>query len=110
MIPALSSPQRPRDIPPSVDRDRGRLCADAKPMTLEQNKAIAKRFIHEVFVNQDEQAADQLTAPDFVPHSWPGVEPGVQSLKAAQRRVSAGLDDARMTIEDMIAEGDKVAV
>ena len=77
-------------------------------MTLDQNKAIAQRFIQEVFVQQDERAADELTAPDFVPHSWPGVEPGVESLKQAQRRVSAGLEDARMTIEDVIAEGDKV--
>ena len=79
-------------------------------MTLDQNKAIAKRFIQEVFVKADERAVDQLTAPDFVPHSWPGVEPGVESLKQAQRRVSAGLEDARMTIEDVIAEGDRVAV
>ena len=79
-------------------------------MTLEQNKAIAQRFIQEVFVRQDERAADELTAPDFVPHSWPGVEPGVESLKQAQRRVSAGLEDARMTVEDVIAEGDKVVV
>jgi steroid delta-isomerase-like uncharacterized protein len=79
-------------------------------MTIEQNKAIAKRFIQEVFVEQDEGAADELAAPDFVPHSWPGVEPGVESLKEAQRRVAAGLEDARMTIEDVIAEGDKVVV
>ena len=79
-------------------------------MTIEQNKAIAQRFIQEVFVRQDERAADELTSPDFVPHSWPGVEPGVESLKQAQGRVSAGLEDARMTIEDVIAEGDKVVV
>ena len=79
-------------------------------MTLEQNKAIATRFIQEVFVDADERAADELTAPNFVPHSWPGVEPGVEGLKQAQRRVSAGLEDARMTIEDVIAEGDKVVV
>ena len=79
-------------------------------MTLEQNKAIAKRFVQEVFVEADERAADELTAPNFVPHSWPGVEPGVEGLKQAQRRVSAGLEDARMTIEDVIAEGDKVVV
>jgi len=79
-------------------------------MTVEQNKAIATRFIQEVFVDADERAADELTAPNFVPHSWPGVEPGVEGLKQAQRRVSAGLEDARMTIEDVIAEGDKVVV
>jgi len=79
-------------------------------MTLDENKDIALRFIQEVFVRQDERAADELTAPDFVPHSWPGVEPGVENLKQAQRRVAAGLEDARMTIEDVIAEGDKVVV
>ena len=79
-------------------------------MTVEQNKAIATRFIQEVFVDADERAADELTAPNFVPHSWPGVEPGVEGLKQAQRRVSAGLEEARMTIEDVIAEDDKVVV
>jgi steroid delta-isomerase-like uncharacterized protein len=79
-------------------------------MTLEQNKEIAKRFIQEVFVQQDEAAADELAAPDFTPHSWGPVGPGVENLKQAQRRVAAGLSDARMTIEDVIAEGDKVAV
>ena len=79
-------------------------------MTLEQNKEIAKRFIQEVFVESDEAAVDELAAPDFTPHSWGEMPPGVDGLKAAQRRVSAGLSDARMTIEDVIAEGDKVAV
>ena len=38
------------------------------------------------------------------------MQPGVDALKAAQRRVSAGLADARMEIHDLIAEGDEVAV
>src|SRR5687768_1296782 len=79
-------------------------------MTLEENKAIAKRFIQEVFVKQDEAAADELAAPDFTPHSWGPVGPGVDNLKQAQRRVSAGLSDAQMKVEDVIAEGDKVVV
>ena len=79
-------------------------------MTLEENKAIAKRFIQEVFVSGDEAAVDELAAPDFTPHSWGEMPAGIDSLKAAQRRVMAGLSDARMTIEDVIAEGDRVAV
>jgi predicted ester cyclase len=79
-------------------------------VTLEQNKAIAERFIPEVFVQGNEAAADELAAPDFAPHSWGEMPPGVESLKAAQRRVMAGLSDARMIIEDVIAEGDRVAV
>ena len=79
-------------------------------MTLEQNKAVVKRFIQEVFVKASPEAADELAAPDFTPHSWPGIKPGVDNLKQGQQRVTAGISDARMTIEDMIAEDDKVAV
>lgn len=79
-------------------------------MTLEENKTVVRRFIDEVFVRQDPAAVDELVAEDFTPHSWGSVPPGREALKAAQQRVSAGLRDASMTIEDMIAEGDRVAV
>jgi steroid delta-isomerase-like uncharacterized protein len=36
--------------------------------------------------------------------------PGRDGLKQAIERVSQGLEDARMTIDDMIAEGNEVAV
>ena len=38
------------------------------------------------------------------------MKPGKASLKDAITRVSAGLADATMSIEDVIAEGDRVAV
>jgi steroid delta-isomerase-like uncharacterized protein len=77
---------------------------------MSNNKDVVRRFINEVFVKRDEAAVDELTDENFTPHSWPGVKPGTQSLKEAVKRVSAGLDDVSMTIEDMIAEGDRVAV
>jgi predicted ester cyclase len=79
-------------------------------MSTEQNKDVVRRFIEEVFAKCNVDAADELATPDFTPHSWPGVEPGIENLKQGQRRVSAGLADVSMKIEDMIAEGDKVAV
>lgn len=79
-------------------------------MTIETNRAIARRFIEEVFVRQDLAAADELAAPDFTPHSWASVSPGREALKVAMLRVSAGLSDAKMDIEDVIAEGDRVVV
>jgi predicted ester cyclase len=79
-------------------------------MTLEANKAVVRRFIEEVFVEASPAAADELASADFTPHSWPGIQPGVENLKQGQKRITAGISDARMTIEDMIAEGDKVAV
>ena len=79
-------------------------------MTLDQNKDIARRFIEEVFVKADPSAVDELAADDFTPHSWGEMPPGRDSLKAAQQRVSQGLSDVSMRIEDVIAEGDRVAV
>ena len=79
-------------------------------MSIEDNKAIARRFIEEVFVARDRAAVDELAAADFTPHSWATVEPGRESLKAAVDRVAAGLSEVTMTIDDMIAEGDRVAV
>lgn len=79
-------------------------------MRLDQNKEVATRFIQEVFVKADPAAVDELATEDFVPHSWGEMPPGRDSLKAAQQRVSQGLSHARMTIEDVIAEGDRVAV
>jgi steroid delta-isomerase-like uncharacterized protein len=79
-------------------------------MTLEENKDIARRFIQRVFVEADPAAVDELASEDFMPHSWGQMPPGRDSLKAAQKRVTQGISDARMTVEDLIAEGDKVAV
>jgi steroid delta-isomerase-like uncharacterized protein len=87
-----------------------RWTAEVIDVTLEENKTVVRRFIDEVFVRQDPAAVDELVAEDFTPHSWGSVPPGREALKAAQQRVSAGLRDASMTIEDMIAEGDRVAV
>src|SRR4051812_15195638 len=76
---------------------------------IENNKAIVRRFIDEVFVKGNATAVDELVAKDFAPHTWPGVK-DAESLKQAQKRVLKGLSDVRFTVEDMIAEGDRVAV
>jgi steroid delta-isomerase-like uncharacterized protein len=77
---------------------------------LDRNKALVRRFINEIFLKRDFSSVDALLTEDFTPHTWGSVEPGRDSLKAAMERVSAGISDARMQIEDVIAEGDLVAV
>ena len=79
-------------------------------MTIEANKALVRRFIDEIFVGGSFDAVDELLTDDFTPHTGATTGPGREPLKAAIRRVAAGLADATMTIEDMIAEGDRVAV
>ena len=79
-------------------------------MTIEDNKALVRRFVDEIFVQGRPEAVDELLADDFVPHTWPFSGDGKADLKAAIERVSEGLSDPVFTIEDMIAEDDRVAV
>ena len=79
-------------------------------MSVSDNKSLARRFINEVFVQGRTESVDELVADDFTPHTWPGVEPGRESLRQAMKRIAAGLSNVRMDIEDVIAEDDKVVV
>jgi steroid delta-isomerase-like uncharacterized protein len=76
----------------------------------EANKALVRRFIDEIFGQGRTESVDELLADDFEAHTWGANANGKVGLKDAIERVSKGLADARMTIEDMIAEGDRVAV
>ena len=78
--------------------------------TLVDNKALVRRFIDEVFLRGDFSAVDELLTEDFAPHTWGSTPRGRDGLKEAIQRVSAGISDPHMTIEDVIAEGDRVAV
>ncbi len=79
-------------------------------MTIDDNKALVRRFIDEIFVHGRTESVDELLADDFVGHTWPSTGHPKDDLKAAIGRTSKGLSDARFTIEDMIGEGDQVAV
>ena len=79
-------------------------------MTLEANTALVRRFIEEVFVARRESAIESLLHEDFVGHTW-GPKPVDRAfLHDAMRRIQAGLSDVSMTVEDTVAEADRVAV
>jgi serine phosphatase RsbU (regulator of sigma subunit) len=75
----------------------------------EDNKALVRRFTEE-FINQGNlEVADELLAPDFVDHDViPGKLGGIEDVKRwiAERRAS--FSDLHFSIEEQIAEGDKV--
>jgi len=79
-------------------------------MSTEQNKAIVRRFIDEAFVSGQADARDEIVSEHFTPRTWPSVEPGMESLKQTVTRMASGLSDVRFEIEDLVAEGDRVAV
>ena len=77
-------------------------------MTTEENKALVRRFITEVFEQGRLDAVDELCADDFIGHTWGNADK--EGLKQAMARVAKGLADAHFTIEDTIGEDDQVAV
>jgi steroid delta-isomerase-like uncharacterized protein len=72
------------------------------------SEALVSRFITDVFEQGRTDVVDQLVTADFVSHPLPGAGPDV--MKQAISRVSTGLSDARFQIQDVIADGDRVAV
>ena len=77
-------------------------------MSVDDNKAMVRRFVEEIFVRGNAAAVDELVAEDFVPHTWPYTGDGRADLKAAIERVHAGLADVAFRINDLVAEEDRV--
>jgi len=81
-------------------------------MSTEQNKALSRQLIEEVFNQGNTSLVDELFAPDFVEHEElpPGVPPGREAVKVLPTMFRSAFPDFKVTIDDMIAEGDKVVV
>ncbi len=80
-------------------------------MSTEENKALIQRTV-DAFNQGDLAAVDQLFAAHYIDHdrSRTGLPPGPAGVKQAWGMFRAAFPDLHATIEDMIAEGDKVAV
>lgn len=76
---------------------------------LDQNKRLYLRLAEEVLTNKNLALADELIAPDFREHVGGEVRRvGVEGFKAARSRRNAAFPDWKVTVNDIIAEGDKV--
>jgi predicted ester cyclase len=78
-------------------------------MTTEENKAIVRRF-YQAFAANDEAALKEVLAPDPVAYSHGA--PGPQSREVHLQGIrgwNAAFSDTHFTIEEQLAEGDKVA-
>jgi predicted ester cyclase len=78
-------------------------------MAIEENKKLVLRLCEEVYDQGNVDSVDELFAPHWVDHhaSGPVVREDFKRHLAKNR---AALSDVSFTIEDMIAEGDKVVV
>ncbi len=78
-------------------------------MSVEQNKALMRRFYDEVVNGGNLNAIDELASPDFVDHeAFPGLATGREGVKQFFSLLRTGFPDLRMNVDDLIAERDKV--
>ncbi len=80
-------------------------------MSAEENKALMRRFIEEMFNKKNLAAIDEFIVPDQVDHSLPpGLPRTREGTKQAIGMILTAFPDLNYVVEDVIAEGDKVAI
>jgi steroid delta-isomerase-like uncharacterized protein len=76
----------------------------------EENKALVRRFVDEVQSGGNIDVIDELCSPEFVNHSAPpGMPADCEGVKLVTAMFRQAFPDSYFTVENMIAEGDKVA-
>jgi len=82
-------------------------------MSAKEIKALYRRWAEELSKGKAAAMAviDELYAPDFVEHGAPGEDThGVKDFKKIVSELYSAFPDIHLTIDDMVVEGDKVAV
>jgi steroid delta-isomerase-like uncharacterized protein len=81
-------------------------------MSTEQNKALVRRMVDELFNKGNISLVDELFAPDFVEREElpPGLPRDREGVKLLTSMLRSAFPDFKAVIEDTLAEGDKVVV
>lgn len=76
----------------------------------EENKAVVRRWFEELWNKGNLSVADEIFAPTYAHHdpSTPDFERGPESEKKRATLYRTAFPDLRLTIEDLIAEGETV--
>lgn len=79
-------------------------------MGVDENKALSNRVWEEIWHQGNLSRIDELFAPDAVSHD-PGMDvQGTEAIKQFVASMRAAFPDLHYTVEDQIADGDKVVV
>lgn len=78
-------------------------------MSIEENKQIVRRY-QEIYNSNNLDALTEVVSEELLtPKIMPGIPSGIEGAKMAHRIMLTGFPDYQTTIDDLIAEGDKVA-
>ena len=79
--------------------------------TAEANRSLVRRFFDEAWNQGRVEILDEIVTPGYTSHNKLDTEVlGPEGLRDAIAEQRASFPDRETTIEDMIAEGDRVAV
>jgi len=81
-------------------------------MSTEQNTALVRQMVDELFNRGNMSRADEFMAPDFVEREElpPGIPRDREGVKQRTAMLHSAFPDFKATIDDMVAEGDKVVI
>src|SRR5215211_5275847 len=85
---------RPREYDAFVARSDGRRAL----VSVEENKAVASRYFEEFHDGRDHAILEEIMTPDLL-----------EGTRQVTEMLLSAFPDYRLTIEEQIAEGDKVA-
>lgn len=74
-------------------------------------KTVVTRLVEEMFNRHDLDVADRYVAADCVDYSgFPGQPDGLAGMKARWTMLFNAFPDFKITIDDLVADGDKVSM
>jgi steroid delta-isomerase-like uncharacterized protein len=76
----------------------------------EENKALPRRLLEEVWNKGNLNIIDELAAPDFVDHepASPEEAHGPEGVRQFVEMYRSAFPDVQLTVDDQVAEGDMV--
>lgn len=79
-------------------------------MSAEDNKAVSRRLFQEFWDQKNLAVADELLAANHADHTpgSPPLPPGPEGVKQFASFYFTAFPDIRITIEELVAEGDRV--
>jgi ketosteroid isomerase-like protein len=108
VLPAAARAQAP--APSAAPAPPAPGSPDANVATNDANKEIVRHYL-QILSGGTLDALDQVVGPDFADRTpgVPGNLHGPDTIRDSQRRARELFQDIRYTVDDLIAEGDRVA-
>jgi steroid delta-isomerase-like uncharacterized protein len=77
-------------------------------MSEEQNKRVFEKLVEEAYSKGNVDVLNEIFAPNFTEHQAGIVPPTAEGVKRSIAAIRGAFPDMKLTVEEMVASGDKV--